>query len=379
LQFHRDDALNLQIRSVDGRILFRGRKQLRSGLEVYGIDIPETLTPGLKISVLASISRTNQHVDLNANQPRYWVVSPNVMDNSSTVGEWRNASVKFRAAFMGWGPDEKEHKGIGIKFAQTIKPGDIILIARRSSHFPEVVGFGKVHGSFKTSLRGFVAPQGDEWHGSLRLLRPFVHRSELPNNLKVVEALGHTTALRELVPSRSHAEQRLCEWLEQGLDRSERALGSGDPASMKHLRTELTHLPHDQELDYQVSTRTQAKRAEKKEAKLVQQYDYWLRCQHRTLHIAKYGLMRCDAYEAGRRNLIEAKCSIRREYIRMAVGQLLDYSYLFAKDVGVPALAILLPSRPSRDIEVWLKAHLEIFVIWKSGRAFQDNANGRFI
>jgi hypothetical protein len=138
-------------------------------------------------------------------------------------------------------------------------------------------------------------------------------------------------------------------------------------------------LPHDEGLDYQVTTRAQAKRAAKKEAELVQQYDQWLRDQLRILHVAKYGHLRCDAYEPGRRNLIEAKCSIRREYIRMAVGQLLDYSHLIAKDVGSPALAILLPSRPSLDVEEWLKARLEIYVIWRDGAVFLDNANGRFI
>jgi hypothetical protein len=63
----------------------------------------------------------------------------------------------------------------------------------------------------------------------------------------------------------------------------------------------------------------------------------------------------------------------------MAVGQLLDYSNLISKDVGVPALAILLPSRPSKDVEDWLKAKLEIHVIWRDGNVFLDNANGRFI
>jgi hypothetical protein len=301
------------------------------------------------------------------------------MNDAGTVGDWRNASVKFNAAFMGWGPDEKEHKGIGTKFARLIKPGDVILIARRFKHSPEVVGFGKVRGSFKTSLPGFVAPERNQWHGSLRLLRPFLHRAELPKKLNAVAALGHTTALRELVPTRNQAERKLCTWLEQELDRSQQTIGSRDPQPKKPLKTELTHLPHDEGLDYQVTTRAQAKRAEKKEAELVQQYDQWLRDQQRTLHIAKYGHLRCDAYEAKRRNLIEAKCSVRREYIRMAVGQLLDYSHLIAKDAGRPALAILLPSRPSHDIEDWLKSRLEIYVIWRDGEVFLDNANGRFI
>jgi bifunctional DNA-binding transcriptional regulator/antitoxin component of YhaV-PrlF toxin-antitoxin module len=184
LNFHRGDALDLQIRSVDGQMLFSGQKHLRSGPEIYGTDIPHTLTPGLKISVEASISQAHQGADSTASQRRYWVVSPNVMNNAATVSDWRNASVKFSAAFMGWGPDEKEHKGTGAKFARLIKPGDVVLIARRFNHTPEVVGFGEVYGSFRTSLPGFVAPEKDQWHGSLRLLRPFVPRTELPKKLR---------------------------------------------------------------------------------------------------------------------------------------------------------------------------------------------------
>jgi bifunctional DNA-binding transcriptional regulator/antitoxin component of YhaV-PrlF toxin-antitoxin module len=380
LQFRKGDALDLKVRSLNGQLLFSGRKHLKSGPEVYGTDIPHTLTPGLKILVELSISQDEpaKGADAPKSQRRYWVVSPNVMNNAATVSDWRIASVKFNAAFMGWGPNEEEHKGIGAKFAHLIKPRDIILIARRFNYKPEVVGFGEVHGPFRMSLPGFVAPEKDQWHGSLRLLRPFFPRTEWPKKLKALAALGHTMALRELVPARSQAEQQVCEWLEQELHRPKRPFLSGDLSSKKSLSTELTQLPHDEGLDYKVTTRAQAKRAEKKEAELVQQYDQWLRDQQRTLHVAKYGKLRCDAYEAERQNLIEAKCSTKREYIRMAVGQLLDYSHLIAKDVGQPSLAILLPSRPLSDVEAWLKNQLEIYVIWRDGAAFLDNANGRF-
>src|SRR5688572_13678087 len=32
----------------------------------------------------------------------YWVVSPNVKNNERTVSDWRQASVREHAAFMGW-------------------------------------------------------------------------------------------------------------------------------------------------------------------------------------------------------------------------------------------------------------------------------------
>src|SRR5688572_3189620 len=86
----------------------------------------------------------------------YWVVSPNVKNNNRSVGEWRQASIETRAAFMGWNPDDPEHLQIGPKFAGKvpggIEPGDVILIARRSGGTPEVVGFGVVDGAARTRL-----------------------------------------------------------------------------------------------------------------------------------------------------------------------------------------------------------------------------------
>jgi hypothetical protein len=130
LQLSGEDYLDLQVQSVTGQMLFSGLKQLRLGSEVYGTELPITLTPGRKIVVQVSVSEAHQDSDPAQSQARFWVVSPNVMNNSGTVGEWRNASIKFNAAFMGWGPDEEEHKAIGAKFARTISPGDVILIAR---------------------------------------------------------------------------------------------------------------------------------------------------------------------------------------------------------------------------------------------------------
>ena len=93
---------------------------------------------------------------------RFWIVSPNVTNNRKTVSEWRNASVAFQAAFMGYKSDERSHKQSGYKFAHVISEGDIILIARSHGRQPDVVGFGVVKGKFQKRLRGFVAPEKDK-------------------------------------------------------------------------------------------------------------------------------------------------------------------------------------------------------------------------
>jgi hypothetical protein len=141
--------------------------------------------------------------------------------------------------------------------------------------------------------------------------------------------------------------------------------------------TTLRPLSHKGQLDFTVRTRQMIRVASKTEAKLVEEYKRWLEKQRRKLKIANYCGLECDAYEEERKNLIEAKSSIKREYIRMAVGQLLDYAYLGRATFGKPSLAILLPRRPEPKLLDWL-AELKIAVIWKHKRTFVDNANGQF-
>jgi hypothetical protein len=109
----------------------------------------------------------------------------------------------------------------------------------------------------------------------------------------------------------------------------------------------------------------------------VSKYRQWLEDQDRTLVKVNYRGLSCDAYEKGRGNLIEAKCSAKREYIRMAVGQVLDYSYLGRKRLGKPNMAILLPERPDAKSVEWL-CELRISVIWREKDVFLDNADGLF-
>jgi hypothetical protein len=74
-----------------------------------------------------------------------------------------------------------------------------------------------------------------------------------------------------------------------------------------------------------------------------------------------------DLYDADANVLIEAKGSVRRESVRMAVGQLLDYSRFLPE----PELAILLPSLPSDDLLQFLHA-CRITVIYGTGEGFGE-------
>jgi hypothetical protein len=156
---------------------------------------------------------------------RYWVVSPNVGNNEATVGDWRQASVVAAAAFMGYGPDDKDGQSQGPKFAGKIENGinhgDVILIARRREHKPEIVGFGVVHGKYAKSLDGIKPPES---FGSLRRLQPFEPWSRPPSGIPLINVLQHTKALVQLYPEEAqrdpkkyNAHKEVCEWIDRKL------------------------------------------------------------------------------------------------------------------------------------------------------------------
>jgi 5-methylcytosine-specific restriction protein A len=84
-------------------------------------------------------------------------------------------------------------------------------------------------------------------------------------------------------------------------------------------------------------------------------------------------------YEPKRHLLIEAKGSASREDVRMAIGQLYDYDLLTHEaGKGKSDLALLLPERPSADVERLLDS-LKIGLIWRDGRKFADRPRGKFV
>ena len=72
-----------------------------------------------------------------------------------------------------------------------------------------------------------------------------------------------------------------------------------------------------------------------------------------------------DLYDATDHVLIEAKGSVTREAIRMAIGQLADYRRFLHE----PACAILLPSKP-RAALLRLIADQKLGVIWREENSF---------
>jgi hypothetical protein len=308
--------------------------------------------------------------DKDALRRKFWVVSPNVGNHSSY---WRQMSVAWEAAFMGYQPDDHKHKEIGYKFAHVVQPNDILLIARRHRGEPEVVGFGVVVGKFKTKLKGFKRLYK---FGSLRKLSPFKPKSAAPPKLLIMGALGQTTALRKLLPRKNPTHKLICEWMERELT-GKAGANKSRPHKPEITDAHLTNLPRPHGLEYEFKTQGKIVLARKKEAELVNSYREWLEDRQRELGKVNYKNLQCDVYEVDRKNLIEAKCSTKREYIRMAVGQLFDYAYLGRKTFGKPNMAILLPKEPDQKSVAWL-SELHIRIIWKEKDKFVDNANKLF-
>jgi hypothetical protein len=297
---------------------------------------------------------------------QYWVVSPNVDGTGKNIKKWKREILRHHAAIMGWGPDDWEHGAMGPRFAadsearSKVQLGDIVLIARGKKS-ADIVGFGVVEGQLR-------AKRLPPWHRDvyLRDLDPFKRCERMPS-VPILAVLQHTWALIQLHPEANPDARKVCEWMERQLAEQEKH--SKEPRKVPLRKSKKS--------DYEVRTPEQVKKLQKREEKLLHGYQRWLMTQGRQLIALKYGRNECDAWEAERQNIIEAKARIRREDIRMAVGQLFDYVFQMREQFKNPNKAVLLPNEPPEDCVKWLEP-LGIKLIWRSGRSFQDNAGGQF-
>jgi len=76
----------------------------------------------------------------------------------------------------------------------------------------------------------------------------------------------------------------------------------------------------------------------------------------------------CDLIDNTTNTLYEAKGSVERGSVRMAIGQLLDYARFVQPRAR---LAVLLPSRPRADL-LELLASADVEVVWQEGKRFAD-------
>jgi hypothetical protein len=107
--------------------------------------------------------------------------------------------------------------------------------------------------------------------------------------------------------------------------------------------------------------------SERREASLVRAYAEWLRaagtdvCRLMIVPEGERKPLFTDLWDGHRNELVEAKGTASREAVRMAIGQLADYARFLS---GEPARAILLPTKPRKDL-LRLAAAADVRVIWR--------------
>jgi hypothetical protein len=123
--------------------------------------------------------------------------------------------------------------------------------------------------------------------------------------------------------------------------------------------------------------------AERREQKLVLEFETHLRglghkvFRQRILPSGEARPLFTDLYDATLDMLVEAKGTVERTAIRMAIGQLADYKR-FVSDSEPRHIAVLLPSEPRKDLCDLLTTQ-GIDIIFKGQEGFDDSTGGALV
>lgn len=209
----------------------------------------------------------------------------------------------------------------------------------------------------------------DAFVGRVRMppvhLRPGLH---LYRRLTEAEA-DRLDADGDLVPSVRGALNRLLDALDEPLlDGPE-----GEPSST--LRWSRVPLERVGRTSFAVQGASD-RHGRRTEALLVERYAASLEPDRlgRARVTTETDVLYSDLLNETRHQLIEAKASATRPSIRMAIGQLADYARYIDP---APALAVLVPVRPSQDL-LALLVSVGLAAVWEDGDTFADSAGGRF-
>jgi hypothetical protein len=317
---------------------------------------------------------------------RYWVVSANVNGRRSTLQPWIRMILLNESAYMGWSNEDR----IGKVFAK-IAPNDAVLIAYgpMTNHGASrrLVACGRV----KDNRANDDPRVPDLRHSQFAQLHSFVPLNEDPakNGISLkgtpFDGSNQPWAVFELRRDdpKHPGNSNLCDWLDQKLRKSQRGRPAQKKAPARVVVNTVSAGSQANTEGHQARTKKQLMQAIHREQRLVQDFQRILRRKgmdpDRRQYKTDEDVLYCDLYEPTRKHLIEAKAWIRREDVRMAIGQLLDYENLTqAAGLGRSRLAVLLPERPSMDVERLLDS-VGIASIWRRGKSFEDNRGGRFL
>ncbi|MFC9243228.1 restriction endonuclease [Streptomyces sp. NPDC057136] len=142
-------------------------------------------------------------------------------------------------------------------------------------------------------------------------------------------------------------------------------------ASQVDICVEIDIEQHETEKSF-VEPHREPYEAERRESALVQQFSDYLRSKgyrvsrHRILPDGETRPLLTDLYVPDLGLLVEAKGSVTRENMRMAIGQLADYN----RFVNASYTGVLVPSKPREDL-LQLFRSLDQAVIWPQGKGFK--------
>jgi hypothetical protein len=142
----------------------------------------------------------------------------------------------------------------------------------------------------------------------------------------------------------------------------------------------VTEVPVEQQWTEKmfVSPSHEEHEAERREQKLVKALEQHLRgrghdvCRLKIVPPGEAKPLFCDLRDVTNNSLIEAKGSVTRPAIRMAIGQLADYARFVG---GSPTQAVLVPEQPRADL-VDLLTSQGIAVVWPTADGFVATVGG---
>ena len=288
---------------------------------------------------------------------RYWIfqANPKTGDNLKTdlenPGSWR--LTRFR--------DPRLH----------VHVGDKVVLWQVEGNKPEAAG---VYAIGEITLEPFK--KRGTWLGSFRLTR--VRDSERLLPPKVLRA---DPLLRTVPPFRRPAQGSNFEITRAQWQRLE-SYFSGKVDKTKYTPIPIPIKETARSAEKTIVPASEAHEMLLQERHLVKSYQKYLKAQGSSASAYRFPLQQgvsivCDLYDKQRGNLIEAKAVIDRPSLRMAIGELADYVRFIG---GRPQRAVLLPARPSADLEELLRSQ-GVHTIWQSEPAhFADNTKDhRFV
>lgn len=313
-----------------------------SGAFCSGVSIEGPLVPAWSLLPGTVIKRTTLHATYGGSQ-RGGIspsrTSPNVMIFTSPAGH------QYGYVFDGFQDDGLFHyTGEGQVGDQLMEHGNRAL----AQH----VADGRV-------VRLFLGTSGDvSYRGEMRVddTRPYY----------TADAPDREQAIRKVIVFRLHPVGEL---KRDGLPA---AKAQWKP---EHSATEWAIVSaENQETETFTTGAVAAREAERREASLIRDFQRFRESQTLTplkrLRIKPPGETQplyTDLYDPSEKRILEAKGTVTREAIRMALGQLLDYRRFLAD----AQLAVLLPERPREDLVSLLQAH-NILIIARDGDGFSS-------